>query len=86
MVGSAKGRSMSALTNALPRKSSRTSTKAMASPATELTTATMAAATSVSSSAATASGWVTALQNWDQPWLNALVNSAASGRRTSSDR
>ena len=50
IVGSAKGRSMTALTNALPRKSSRTSTKAMARPATELTMATISAATSVSSS------------------------------------
>ena len=55
IVGSAKGRSMTALTSALPRKSSRTSTKAMARPATELTTATMAETASVSSSAATAS-------------------------------
>ncbi len=58
----------------------------MASPATELTTATMAEMASVSSSAATASGWVTAAQNADQPPLNALVMSAASGSSTSSDR
>ena len=58
----------------------------MARPAMELTTATMAASASVSSSAATASGWVTALQNVAQPPLNALVTSAASGSRTSSDR
>ena len=86
MVGSAKGRSMRALSSALPRKSSRTSTKAMASPATELTTATMAEMASVNSSAATASGCVTAAQNSDQPPLNALVTSAATGSRTSSDR
>ena len=86
MVGSAKGRSMTAPRSALPRKSSRTSTNAMARPAMEFTTATMAAAPSVSSSAATASGWVTARQNSAQPSLKALVTSAASGSRTSSDR
>ena len=77
---------MTALTSALPRKSSRTSTQAMAKPATELTTATAKAIPSVSSSAATASGWVMAAQNAPQPPLNALVNSAASGSRTRSDR
>ena len=72
MVGSAKGRSITALTSALPRKSSRTSTKAMARPAMELTTATSSAATRVSLSAATASGVVTACQKELQPSLNAL--------------
>ena len=58
----------------------------MARPATELKTATMAAAPRVSSSAATASGWVMACQNTAQPLLNAVVTSAASGSRTRSDR
>ena len=52
----------------------------------ELTTATMAATASVSSSAATASGWVTECQKAAQPPLKALVISAARGSRTSSDR
>ena len=69
-----------------PRKSSRTSTQEMARPAMELTTATMAERTSVSSSAATASGLVTSVQNALQPPLNALVTTAASGSRTRSDR
>ena len=86
MVGSAKGRSMTALTSALPRKSSRTSTNAMASPATELMTATIADAASVSSSAATAPGWVTALQKAPQPPLKALATSAARGSSTRSER
>ncbi len=77
---------MSALTNALPLKSSRTSTNAMARPAMELMMATINAMTSVSSSAATASGWVMAAQKVLQPPLNALVISAATGRSTSSDR
>ena len=85
-VGSAKGRSMTALTKALPLNSSRTSTKAMASPAMELTMATIRAATSVSSRAATASGVVTACQKVLQPLLNALEMRAATGRRTSRDR
>ena len=58
----------------------------MARPAIELMMATISAATSVSSSAATASGWVTAAQNVRQPPLNAFVMSAATGSRTSSDR
>ena len=52
----------------------------------ELTTATMADRTSVSSSADTASGLVMAVQNASQPPLKALVTSAATGSRTSSDR
>ena len=77
---------MTALTSALPRKSSRTSTQEMASPAMELTTATMAERTSVSSSAETANGLVTSVQNALQPPLNALVTTAASGSSTRRDR
>ena len=40
IVGSANGRSISALTTRLPGKSSRTSTQAMSVPMTALTTAT----------------------------------------------
>ena len=58
----------------------------MARPAIELITATMAEVARVSSSAATASGWLTARQNSAQPPLKALETSAATGRRTSSDR
>ncbi len=77
---------MTALMRALPRKSSRTSTQAMARPAMELTTATMAERARVSCSADTDSGLETAAQNVLQPPLNALVTSAATGRMTSSDR
>ena len=77
---------MTALTIALPLKSSRTRTQAIARPATELIRATMAEAARVSSRAATASGWVTAAQNACQPPENALVMSAATGRSTRSDR
>ena len=63
---------MSALTSGLPGKSSRTSTHEMASPAMELTTATMAERTSVSSSAETASGLVTSAQNVLQPATEGL--------------
>ena len=54
IVGSAKGRSMSALSAALPRNSSRTSTHAVAVPATALTAATTSDVHSDSFSAATA--------------------------------
>ncbi len=77
---------MTALTSDLPGKSSRTSTQEMARPAMELTTATMAERTSVSSSADTATGLVTSAQNVLQPPLNALATTAASGSSTSSDR
>ena len=77
---------MRALTSDLPGNSSRTSTQEMARPAMELTTATMAERTSVSSSAATATGLVTSVQNALQPLLNALVTTAASGSSTSRDR
>ena len=58
----------------------------MARPATELTTATMAERTSVSSSAETANGLVTSAQNVLQPPLKALATTAANGSNTSSDR
>ena len=47
IVGSANGRSMSALTNRLPRKSSRTSTQATSVPMTALTRATTTETTTV---------------------------------------
>ncbi len=77
---------MTALTSALPRNSSRTSTNEMARPAMEFTTATMAESASVSSSAETASGLLTEAQNALQPPLKALVKTAASGNSTSRDR
>ena len=54
IVGSANGRSISALTNALPRKSSRTSTHAISVPVTTLIKATIAEMTTVMISAARA--------------------------------
>src|SRR3954469_17302425 len=82
IVGSAKGRSMTALTNALPRKRSRTSTHATSVPATALIAATRIDRTSVSLSAATACGAVTASQNAARPPSIERATTAASGIRT----
>src|SRR3954465_8407237 len=82
IVGSAKGRSMTALTNALPRKRSRTSTHATSVPATALTAATRIDRTSVSLSAATACGAVTASQNAARPPSVERATTAASGIST----
>src|SRR4051794_23028862 len=54
----------------------------MAGPAAALTAATSTDTTSVSLSAAHASGLVTAVQKASSPWLNAFEVTAASGRRT----
>src|SRR3954466_12854023 len=85
IVGSAKGRSISALTNALPRKRSRTSTHATSVPATALTAATRIDRTSVSFSAATACGAVTASTNACRPPSVERATTAASGIRTMTD-
>src|SRR3954453_3748811 len=85
IVGSAKGRSMTALTNALPRKRSRTSTQATSVPASALTAATRTARTSVSFSAATACGAVTASTNACRPPSVERATTAASGIRTMTD-
>src|SRR5437763_13840352 len=82
IVGSAKGRSMSALTTRLPGNSSRTSTHAINVPVTALIAATPSDATSVSSSAETASRPVTACHAAARPPSVALTATAASGRRT----
>src|SRR4051794_37927594 len=82
IVGSANGRSMTALTNALPRKRSRTSTHATSVPATALTPATRIERTSVSFSAATACGAVTASTNACRPPSAERATTAASGIRT----
>src|SRR3954468_2011937 len=82
IVGSAKGRSMTALTNALPRKRSRTSTHATSVPATALIAATRIDRTSVSLSAATACGAVTASQNAARPPSVERATTAASGIST----
>ena len=83
MVGRAKGRSMMALTMRLPRNSSRTRTQAMKRPATELKTATPNEHKRVSLRAATASGWLTAVQNAPHPPAKAVERMAAMGSRTS---
>ena len=67
MVGSANGRSISALTKAFPRKSSRTNTQATSVPSTTLITATMSDTTTVMRSAARAFGAVTAFQKVTGP-------------------
>src|SRR3954454_3379775 len=79
IVGSANGRSMTALTNSLPRNLSRTSTQAIAVPVTAFTTETTTAQPSVSFSAAIDCGFVTSLQNVPQPCERELHTSAASG-------
>src|SRR5690349_14271288 len=73
---------MTASTSPLPGKLSRTSIQAVAVPAIALTTAQTAASSSVSFSAAVASGSVAWCQNSARPPLRALQTSAASGSRT----
>ena len=85
-VGRAKGRSTRAPTSRLPTKSSRTSTQAMINPATEFTAATPRAEKKVSFKAATDSGSLTAVQKAPRPPLSAVEQTAATGRRTRSDR
>jgi hypothetical protein len=73
---------MIALTNDLPRKSSRTRTHAISVPATAFVRATRAETTSVSLSAATASGALIAAQNPDEPSAREAQTSAAIGSPT----
>src|SRR3954470_8322707 len=82
MVGSANGRSISALTSDLPRNSSRTSTQAISVPMTASIAATMADENTVSSSAATARRPDTAVQNVSSPPSSERTSTAASGSRT----
>src|SRR4051794_27708393 len=82
IVGRANGRSISALTAALPRKRSRTRTHATSVPATALTAATRTEMSSVSFSAATACGAVTASTNACRPPSVERATTAASGIRT----
>src|SRR2546421_7979578 len=86
IVGSANGRSMIALTSALPRKSSRTRTHAVIVPSTALIKATMKAAPNVSFSAATVSGLDTICQKPCAPLFFDSQSSAASGRTTTTIR
>lgn len=82
IVGSAKGRSMSALTKALPGNSSRTSTHATSVPKTALTSATAADTARVTRSAARAAGAVTAAKNSPGPAETERTVRAASGSST----
>src|SRR5919202_6401549 len=82
IVGSANGRSMSALTRPLPRKRSRTSTHATSVPASALIAATASAARIVSRSDATACALVTASQKAAAPPSVERATTAASGMRT----
>src|ERR671910_951917 len=79
IVGSANGRSISELTTFLPGNSSRTSTHAISVPKNALTITTISDAISVSLSAATASGLVTAFQKPSVPFSKDLKTTAASG-------
>src|SRR3954447_1493530 len=82
IVGSANGRSISALMRLRPRKRSRTSTQATSVPAIALTAATRIDNTSVSLSAATACGALTASQKAPSPPSVDRATTAASGIRT----
>src|SRR5947209_18333226 len=82
MVGSAKGRSMMALTTPWPRNSSRTSTQAISVPVTALIATTISESTTVSSSADFAAGLDTARQNPSRPPSSEREATAASGSRT----
>src|SRR6478736_3222902 len=82
MVGRANGRSISAFTRLLPRKSSRTRTQAISVPMSTLNRATTADVPSVTRRAASAAGAVTASQNSPRPPDRAVNVSAASGSST----
>src|SRR4051794_34161195 len=86
IVGSAKGRSISAFTAPLPRKSSRTSTQAISVPVTALIATTISETISVSLNAATAWGPVTTSQNSPSPPSSDFAATAASGSRTTTLR
>ena len=82
IVGSANGRSISALTKRLPGNSSRTSTHATSVPATTLTSATISEIPTVSTSAARAAGAEIASHRPATPLSSERVATAASGSRT----
>jgi hypothetical protein len=82
IVGSANGRSMTALTRPLPRKSSRTSTHAIRVPVTTLTSATISEIVSVSRNAARAAGAVAASHSPGRPLSSDFAATAASGSST----
>src|SRR3954466_8092090 len=81
-VGSANGRSMSALITRLPGNSSRTSTQATTVPKTALIAATTSAVSSVSSSALTDWRLETVSQKCAIPPSVDFATTAASGRST----
>ena len=82
MVGRANGRSMMALAQRLPGNSSRTSTQAISVPITALTSATTTEISTVTFSAASALGAVTASHQPARPSSNDLTVRAASGSST----
>src|SRR3954452_3909158 len=82
IVGSANGRSISAFTARLPRKSSRTSTQAISVPVTALITTTIAEVMNVSLSAASACGPVTTSTKPESPSSSDVTATAASGSST----
>src|SRR5205085_4562583 len=80
------GRSITALITERPGKRSRTSTQAVIVPKTALTSAARMAATTLSFSAATASGFEIEFQNPDRPSSRDAATTAASGSTTISVR
>src|SRR5204862_1297755 len=81
-VGSANGRSVSALTKRLPGNSSRTSTQAISVPNSTLIAVTSSAESSVSFSAATDCLLETVSQKWAMPPSVDFDTTAASGSST----
>src|SRR3954451_6796127 len=86
IVGSANGRSISAFTTPLPRKSSRTSTHAISVPVTAFIATTMSEVIRVSLNAAIDCGVVTTSKNLPSPPSSDLTATAASGSSTITDR
>ena len=86
IVGSANGRSISAFTAPLPRKSSRTSTQAISVPVTALISTTTNEVISVSLNAATDCGVVTTSKKRPSPPSIDFTATAASGSSTITDR
>lgn len=85
MVGSANGRSMIASTSRLPTNSSRTSTQAMSSPNTRLSTVTATARVTVTRKDSTAAREATAATKLSAPAPPACQTIAANGSSTITD-
>src|SRR5690606_15202523 len=81
-----KGRSISVIRNDLPLNSNLAMAQAAATPKMQLSGTAMAATIRVRRTASSASGSVTASRATPQPRLNASLNTATSGRKSTSSR